>query len=257
MRAKVRRIVEDSDTAAGRAFDLAVQALIIASLIAFCVQTLPDLSVETRWALRLFMVVTVGLFTVEYLLRLYVAGDRWAFVKSPYGLIDLFAVLPFYLALGVDMRPVRILRLFRLFQILKLLRYSRALRRYRRAFALIREELVVFAMAALFLIFLASLGIYYFERTVQPEHFGSIFHAMWWAVVTLTTVGYGDAVPVTAGGRLFTAVVLMIGIGIIAVPAGLLASGLNRALEEEKDQADPAAAEQSPGADRNRGTSDI
>ena len=230
----LKQIVEDSDSKTGRAFDLCIQFLIIVSLISFCAETLPDLSSRTRHILAYLEIITVLIFTAEYLLRIFVAENKLRFIFSFYGLIDLLAVLPFYVATGVDLRSIRIFRLFRLFRLLKLFRYSRAIRRFRRVFALIREELVLFLLACVFLIFIASVGIYYFERDAQPEVFRSIFHCMWWAVSTLTTVGYGDIYPITVGGRVFTFVILMVGLGIIAVPAGLVASALSQTLQEEK-----------------------
>ena len=98
---------------------------------------------------------------------------------------------------------------------------------------LVREELVVFAGMAAVLIFVAAVGIYHFEHEQQPDEFASVFHGLWWAIVTLTTVGYGDAYPVTTGGRVFAAVVVLLGIGIVAVPTGLFASALSRAREME------------------------
>jgi voltage-gated potassium channel len=139
--------------------------------------------------------------------------------------------------LGIDLRAVRALRLLRLLRILKLARYSSAIGRFQRAVALAREELVVFLGIAVMLIYLSAVGIYYFEHEAQPDLFASVFHSLWWAVVTLTTVGYGDAFPVTLGGRMFTFAVLMAGLGIVAVPTGLLASALSRVREEERDGA--------------------
>lgn len=138
------------------------------------------------------------------------------------------------LALGVDLRSVRALRLLRLFHLLKLARYGSAARRLQRATLLVREELVLFTGAASVLIFLAAVGIYYFERDAQPAAFASVFHSLWWAVITLTTVGYGDVYPVTVGGRVFTFLVLMVGLGIVAVPTGLIASALSKARDEER-----------------------
>ncbi|MDX1489035.1 MAG: ion transporter [Acidiferrobacterales bacterium] len=232
----LRQVVEESDTRAGRAFDLIIQFLIVVSLITFCIETLPDLTPRTLRVLNAVELFTVAIFTLEYLLRLYVAEHKARFIFSFYGLVDLLAVLPFYIASGVDLRSIRVLRLFRLFRIFKLFRYSKAIRRFRRAFGVVREELVIFLMACLFLIFIASVGIYYFERSAQPEEFKSIFHSMWWAVATLTTVGYGDVYPVTAGGRIFTFLILMIGLGIIAVPTGLIASAMQQTLEQERGQ---------------------
>ncbi len=134
------------------------------------------------------------------------------------------------------MRTIRAIRMLRLFRILKLARYSSAARRYHRAFLISREELILFACASLIAIFLSSVGIYYFENRVQPEAFASVFHSLWWAVITLTTVGYGDMVPVTIGGRIFTFLILIIGIGFVAVPTGLISSALTKARREEEEE---------------------
>ena len=225
----VKRIVERTDTAAGRAFDFAIQGLIVLSLVSFAVETLPGLSDRGRSVLSSLETVVVVIFTTEYLLRLAVADRRLRFVFSFYGLIDLAAILPFYIASGIDLRSIRAFRLLRLFRAFKLLRYSEAIGRFRRAFLMAREEIVLFFSASLLLLYVAAVGIYYFENPAQPEAFTSIFHSLWWAVATLTTVGYGDVYPVTAGGKLFTFGVLMLGLGIVAVPAGLIASSLSEA----------------------------
>ena len=231
---RLKHIVEQSDTRVGRGFDTVVFALIVVSLITFSIDTLPNLSPAASAILSWIELATVLLFTGEYLLRLAVADSRWRFVRSFFGVIDLVAILPFYLAVGVDLRAVRTFRLLRLIRILKLARYSDAIRRLRRAVGIVREELVIFLNVALILIFLSAVGIYYFEHESQPEHFASVFHSLWWAVVTLTTVGYGDMFPITTGGRVFTFFVLFIGLGIVAVPTGLFASALAKAREEEK-----------------------
>lgn len=231
----LRQIVEDQDTRAGQLFDLFIQILIAISLISFCVETLPDLSASTRWILRVIEWVTVAIFTTEYILRVLVARKKLGFIFSFYGLIDLLAILPFFLMVGIDLRSIRILRLFRLLRALKLIRYSRAIQRFHQAFRLMKEELILFSIACLFLVFIASVGIYYFERAAQPEAFQSIFHSMWWAIATLTTVGYGDVYPITVGGKIFTFIILMIGLGIIAVPAGLIASSMQETIGMEDD----------------------
>lgn len=98
---------------------------------------------------------------------------------------------------------------------------------------MIKEEIIIFLTATLFMIFISSVGIYYFENSAQPDKFSSIFDCMWWSIITLTTIGYGDIYPITVGGRIFTFIVLMIGISIIAVPTGLIASALTKCIEEE------------------------
>ena len=232
--ATLKQVVEDTSTRKGRAFDLAMQSLIVLSLVTFSIETLPSLSDATRSALRRTEVVIVLIFTVEYLLRLLVADNRLKFATSFFGLIDLFAILPFYLALGVDLRAIRSFRLLRLFHIFKLARYSRAMRRFHRAILIAREELVLFGAIATIVLYLAAVGIYYFERDAQPDKFASVFHSLWWSVATLTTVGYGDVYPITVGGRCFTFVILLVGLGIVSIPAGLVASALSKAREIEE-----------------------
>ncbi len=237
MSANLKQIVERNDTYRGRIFDLIIQALIVLSLIAFSIETLPDLPESTRRWLRVFEVACIAVFTAEYLLRIAVADRKLRFAFSFFGLVDLVAILPFYLASGLDLRSLRALRLLRLFRAFKLLRYGRAIQRLQRAFVIAKEELVLFACVTLLLLYFSAVGIYYFENQAQPEAFRSVFDGLWWAVTSLTTVGYGDMYPVTTGGRLFTFVVLMLGLGVVAVPTGLVASALSQAREEEAEEA--------------------
>ena len=231
---RLKKIIEDTDTLSGRRFDLFIQLLIILSLISFTIETLQNLPDTLRYALNVFEIVTVLIFTIEYILRVVVADSKRKFIFSFYGMIDLLAILPFYLATGVDLRSLRILRLFRLFRILKLFRFSETLQRFQTVFIKVKSELALFAIAAFFLLYLSSVGIYYFEHEAQPENFGSIFHCLWWSVATLTTVGYGDVYPVTVGGKIFTSFIVLIGIGIVAVPTGILASALTKTVGSEK-----------------------
>ncbi|MFW2405675.1 MAG: ion transporter [Gammaproteobacteria bacterium] len=229
----LKEVLERPDTRAGRAFALTIQALIVLSLISVAIETLPDLSADTRRALRYFEIFTVTVFTIEYLLRIVSADKPRDFIFSFYGVIDFCAIAPFYIGTGLDLRALRGFRLLRVFRVFKLVRYNRAMQRYHRAFVIIREELFLFGFVAAIVLFLAALGIYYFENPAQPEVFSSVFHSLWWATITLTTVGYGDMVPVTLGGRLFTFVLLVIGVGVVAVPTAILSSALSKAREEE------------------------
>lgn len=215
-------------------FEYLVQLLIILSLISFGIETLPSLPNNIRTLLRWFEVTSVAIFTVEYFVRIIGSRPRFNYAFSFFGLIDLIAVLPFYISTGLDLRSIRAFRLLRLFRLLKLARYSTAMQRYHRAFMLAREEIILFGFTALILMYLSAVGIYYFEKEAQPEAFASVFHSLWWSVATLTTVGYGDVYPVTAGGKVFTFCVLAIGLGIVAVPAGLLASALSKARDTEE-----------------------
>lgn len=227
-------LIENSETRAGRVFDLCINAVIVLSLMTFSLETLPSLSASVRQWLWYAEVMTVAIFTVEYLARVIVADRKLAYIFSFYGLVDILAVLPFYLSTGIDLRSLRVLRLLRLFRTLKMVRYSRAIRRLRLALQIAREELVMYGCVTVLLLYLSAVGVYYFENQSQPDVFSSVFHSFWWAVVTLTTVGYGDMYPVTAGGKAFTIVILLIGLGIVAVPSGLLASALTEAREMDE-----------------------
>lgn len=177
--------------------------------------------------------MVIIIFTIEYLLRIIYAPHKFRYIFSFYGLIDLFAIVPFYLATTIDLRSIRVFRLFRLIRLLKLLKYSKAINRFHRALVIAKEELILFAFVTVILLYLSSVGIYHFENSAQPQLFQSVFHSLWWAVTTLTTVGYGDMYPVTSGGKIFTTIVLFIGLGIVAIPTGLIASALSIARQEE------------------------
>jgi voltage-gated potassium channel len=226
---RLKIMVDSNSTRSGRLFDYFFQSVIAISLISFSIETRPDLSDSVRGFLTYVEIACVAIFTVEYFLRILVAEKKIGFVFSFYGLVDLAAIVPFYLATGLDLRTVRIVRLLRLIRTLKLVRYSKVVQLFRRAFAIARDELVLFGVVALMLLYLSSVGIWYFENTSQPDAFSSIFSSMWWAVATLTTVGYGDIYPVTDGGKIFTFFTLVIGLGVIAVPTGILASALGEA----------------------------
>ena len=236
MRSKIKTLIEESDSKPGKYFDIFIQSLILISIISFTIETIPNLSQEAFSFLNYIEIVSVIIFSVEYITRIIVSDNKLKFIFSFYGLIDLFAILPFYISSGIDLRSIRIFRLFRLIRIFKLLRYSKAIRRYKVAFSLIKEELTIFLGATIFLLYISSVGIYYFENPVQPEQFSSVFHCMWWAVATLTTIGYGYMYPITAGGKIFTSVIVIIGLGIVAVPTGLFASAITRSIKSEKDE---------------------
>lgn len=159
---------------------------------------------------------------------MYSARDRLSYIFSFYGLIDLLAIFPYYIAAGTDLTSMRIVRVLRLARLLKFARYSDALNRMTLAFKTIRAELTMFFVAIFCFMYISALGIYYFESPVQPDEFKSVFHSLWWAVITITQVGYGDVYPITTGGRLLTFVILLFGLMILAVPTSLIASALTK-----------------------------
>ena len=233
MIAKLRNIVIENNTKSGRRFDLITQALIILSLVSFSFETLPNLDDGTKELLNTFEIISVCLFSAEYLLRVFLNKKPFKYIFSFFGVIDLLAILPFYLASGIDLRSVRIFRLFRLFRVFKLLQYNDALDRVSDAFSSVKKELIVFGVATIFMLYVAAVGIYYCENPAQPEQFKSVFHSLWWSVTTLTTVGYGDIYPITVGGKIFTTFVVFIGMGMVAIPTGLLASAFSKTFKEQ------------------------
>ena len=231
-------IVQRSDTVAGRRFDRIVLLLIIASVVPMSLSTVTSFSPGWLTVFAAAEYVIIVLFTIEYALRIATAERKWAYILSFYGIIDLVALLSFYVTLVwggmLDLRAFRALRLLRVFSTFEFARYAAATVRIGRALRYARDEAAVFLFATLVLLYIAAMGIYHFESEAQPEKFDSVFHSLWWAVVTLTTVGYGDTYPITLGGRIWTFVILLLGMGIVAVPAGLIATGLSQAIEEER-----------------------
>lgn len=216
-------------------FSVIITGLILFSVVTFSMETLPDLSARQRQWLRYAEYVIVSLFTLEYIIRIYLARDKLKFIFSFYGVVDLVAILPFFLAFTVDLTTLRLLRLLRLARLIKLARYNTAFHRFTRALYMAKEELVIFTLASFVLLYLSAVGIYHFEHAAQPDVFRSIFDSLWWSVATLTTVGYGDIYPITLGGKMFTFCVLMIGLGLIAVPTGIVASALSAVRHERRE----------------------
>jgi voltage-gated potassium channel len=189
--------------------------------------------------------VSLVIFTLEYAVRLWSATasprfqgairGRARYARTPMAIIDLLAIAPFWLpVLGVDLRGLRVIRLFRLFRLAKLVRYSAALQTFARVFAAKKEELVVtFSVGGAVLLVGSSL-IYFAENAAQPEVFGSIPHAMWWGIATLSTVGYGDVFPITVAGRVLAALVAVVGIGMFALPAGVLGAAFLDEMQSRK-----------------------
>ncbi len=190
-----------------------------------------------------FEYVSVAVFTAEYVLRLWSCVEdrhyrhplrgRLRYMLTPMAIVDLLAVLPFYIAFGgVDLRMLRILRVFRLLRLVKIARYSRALQVFGRVLVNTAGQLVFSLVLLAVLLLLASSLVYMAEQDAQPEAFSSIPAAMWWAVATLTTVGYGDIYPVTPLGKFLGSVIAVFGIGMFALPAGILGAAFVEALQD-------------------------
>ncbi|MBL6670085.1 MAG: ion transporter [Flavobacteriaceae bacterium] len=222
----------------GYRIEIFIQLLIVISIINFTVQTLPDKNFVLQKYLNSIEIICVFFFSLEYLLRLIASKKPLKFIFSFFGIVDLLAILPFYLTLGTDLKSLRAVRLFRLLRLLKFLRYGDTLKNLKQSFDNVKKELILFSAATLLLIYFSSVGIYFFENEAQPDAFSSVFSAMWWSVATLTTVGYGDIYPITTGGKIFSTFIVFIGLGLVAVPTGLIASSLTQALNKKSSDKD-------------------
>ena len=219
-----------------RALDAGLVALIVLNVAASVVGTVAEVEARFGCELAVFETFSVAVFTAEYVVRLWAARRRLRYALSPLALIDLIAILPFYLPfLGVDLRSTRAFRLLRLFRMAKVARYVRAVHVFGEVARAKREELVIAAAVMGILLICASSVIFYAEHDAQPQAFSSIPTSMWWSVATLTTVGYGDVFPVTPLGRLVAGVVAVLGIGFFALPTATLGAGFVEVVSRRKD----------------------
>ncbi|MEE4280271.1 MAG: ion transporter [Halieaceae bacterium] len=249
VRARTAEILDlpDQGDHASRLADIAIIVLIVINIVAMTLETVPSLRHAWGVAFGLIERISLIVFSVEYLLRVWsIIDSKWReeyrhplwgrlrFMLSPMAIVDLLAVLPFWLQMffPIDLRFLRIVRLLR---VLKLTRYSAATNLL---FEVVREKARVLG-ASLFMLFLllvfAATAAYLVENQAQPESFGSIPAALWWCIVTVTTVGYGDVVPITAAGKIIGSVLGFIGVAIVALPAGILSAGFSDALDRRRN----------------------
>ncbi len=221
-------------------------ALILLNVIATVFGTVDTIKARHGAFLRGFEIFSVLTFTAEYVLRVWscveaeeyegALAGRLQFARSFYAVIDLAAIAPFYISFGLDLRFARVLRLLRVFRMVKAAQYFSALRMFGKVARRKREEITVsLALLGMLTVITSSL-MYYAERTAQPEVFSSIPDAIWWSVVTVTTVGYGNATPITVPGQVLGGLVAVLGTGMGALPAGFLASGFSDALENDSEE---------------------
>ncbi len=242
IRKRIFQIVEKSESGDTISLisDYFIILLIILNIAAVILSSFQEISVKYTNQLNLFETISVIIFTIEYLCRILVADfiypetkhPRITFIFSFMPLVDLFAILPFYLPFIVrlDLRFLRILRLFRLLRILKLNRYSDAMNIIGRVLKNEKDKIVTTLFITGILLVLASSMMYYVENPAQPNKFPNIVASLWWAVATLTTVGYGDVYPVTALGKLLSGIIALLGIGLVALPTAIISAGFIREL---------------------------
>lgn len=218
-------------------FDYFISSLIVLNVLAIAVESLASLHDLELKILRILEVFSLIVFTIEYCLRLYVAdlvyprkyklNSVLRFMVSPLGLVDLLAILPFYIPLIIpfDLLFLRIFRLFRFIRVFKIARYNKALNLIVNVVKEKKSELGVTFFVAFIILIVASFLMFFIEGKAQPTVFKNIFSSFWWALSTLTTVGYGDIYPVTSLGRILSAFVSVVGIGIVALPTGIISAG--------------------------------
>ncbi|MHC4079552.1 MAG: ion transporter [Planctomycetota bacterium] len=263
-----RRVYEILEVArpgdrASRLIDTLILSLILFNVAALVLETVEPIYAAGKVYFDAFELVSVAIFSVEYLFRLWCCVEhpryertivgRLRFARSPLALVDLLAVLPFYLPmLGLDFRFMRSLRLARIFRLAKLIRYNAAIRLFAVVLVKKRAELLVALFVVLVILVLASSLMYFVEHDANPK-FSSIPAAMWWGIITLTTVGYGDVHPDTGPGKALGAVIAVLGIGMFALPTSILGAAFVEEMSQRRaaSQATPAAVETSAAAPRS------
>ena len=241
---EILELSKDNDNTS-KYFDYFISILIGLNVVAIVLETEKSLYEGYQTYFLYFEIFSIAIFTAEYLLRFWscVSADdyrkpilgRIKYLFTPMAVIDLVAIAPFYLTFIVaDTRVLRILRFLRLFRTAKHFRHSKTFHIIVNTIDRKKSELLSSLVLMLSLLLICSTGVYFVENEAQPEKFSSILASMWWAVATLTTVGYGDIYPITILGKILGAISAIFGIGLFALPAGLLASGFSDASEEEQ-----------------------
>lgn len=237
---------DDENDLASNIVDGCIIFLIILNVAIVIAQTFP-LPQGVLNAFDIIETVSVIIFTIEYLLRLWTSDyiysglgpirARLKYVFSFMAIIDLLAILPFYLPflITVDLRVLRVLRVIRLFRVFKFNRYTNALAAIGEVFKRKKSQLLSSIFVVGLLMIIASVLMYNVESEAQPEAFSNAFSSLWWAVATLTTVGYGDVYPVTVLGKILSAIIAILGIGLVAVPTGIISAGFTELIGDKKE----------------------
>lgn len=227
-------------------FDYGIMILIVLNVIAIILETVPEINASLGQFFKVFEIVSVVIFSVEYVMRIYVSDlthpssgrirSAFKFIFSAYGIIDLLAILPFYLPflIKVDLRFLRILRLMRFLRVLKINRYNSSLNLIWTVIKEKRTELAITGFVTFLILLIASFLMYYIEGQAQPDKFPNIIACFWWAIATLTTVGYGDVYPITGFGKFVSGLIAILGIGLVALPTGIVSAGFMEKLSKKK-----------------------
>ncbi|MFY2509182.1 ion transporter [Vibrio pectenicida] len=230
-------IIFGTHTKAGRAFDITLIIAIFSSLTVLVLESVPSIALQWKTELRYLEYAFTALFSIEYLLRLYCSPKPAAYAKSFYGVIDLLAILPTYLAFffpGASiMGVIRLLRVMRIFRVLKLVRYLQDSNILLRSLLMARRKILIFFSTVGILVTIFGSLIFIIEG--PSNGFTSIPKSIYWAIVTITTVGYGDIVPQTHLGKALASLTMLLGYSILAVPTGIITAELNREMNSHKE----------------------
>ena len=249
LKQRIFEIISKSENGdrASSIFDWTIMTLIALSILTIILDSFQNIHEKYQTVFQTFEVITVIIFTIEYILRIWTADLLYPESKHPrlkycfsfMAIIDLLAILPFYLPfISADLRFLRMMRLFRLFRLLRVLKLGRYLDALQIIMKVIRTsgpQLIMSVVICFFVMLFSAIIMYEVENPVQPEQFPNVLSSLWWAICTLTTVGYGDVYPITAVGRFFASIISLVGIGIIAIPTGIIAAGFNQVINKEDD----------------------
>ena len=227
MRKKLHFYLTDIKNKYAIAIDIIIYSIIFIDIIDHALMTVDSMQQYAHY-FNAWDNVPLTIFSIEYILRVYSNPKRLKFIFSFWGIIDLLAIIGLSGAGPYILREIRALRFISLFK------YEPAAMNILTAFREIKKELMYFTLMAIFMLYVSAVGVYYFENPTNSENFPDIFQSLWWAVVTLTTVGYGDISPVTHGGQIFAGIIIMIGLGIFAVPTGLIAGAFTDIFKKNK-----------------------
>lgn len=235
---KLHEIIFEADTREGKLFDVVLLVIIVVSVVLVMLESVPGIRKNHGDTLVLLEWIITVIFTLEYFIRILVVKKPWRYIFSFYGIIDFLAVIPSYLGLVVisyqSLMIIRVLRLLRVFRILKLTRYTSAGRNLARAIWNSREKISVFIFFVIILVIIIGTVMYLVEG--EASGFKSIPVSIYWAIVTLTTVGYGDISPVTPLGQFLASIVMIMGYAIIAVPTGIVTAEMMRPSTQSNTQ---------------------
>ncbi len=233
-RSKLHEIIYEADTPMGKAFDLVLLILIILSVVFVMMESVSKIDAQYHELLYIGEWVITIFFTLEYISRIITVKKPFRYIFSFYGIIDLLSTIPLYLSFILAgsnyLLTVRALRLLRVFRILKVTRYIGASNKLRRAILHSRPKIFVFLFAVVITSIIAGTIMYLVEG--EENGFNSIPHSVYWCIVTLTTVGYGDISPATPLGQFIASIIMIMGYGIIAVPTGIVTAEYTRAIDQ-------------------------